>query len=56
MSHALTLTTFALGSLVLLATGGADGGAREPEPTATVTAPAADPAWTRGGRTRTGTS
>jgi hypothetical protein len=47
IARALTLTTFVLGSLVLVATGGA-GGAPEPDPTATVTVPAPAPDWMRG--------
>jgi hypothetical protein len=48
IARALTLTTFVLGSLVLITTGGTDGGAPAPAPTTTVTVPAATPDWMRG--------
>jgi hypothetical protein len=48
IARALTLTTFVLGSLVLVTTGGAGGGAPEHAPTATETVPAAAPDWMRG--------
>lgn len=48
IARALMLTTFVLGSLALITTNGAHGGAPEPDPAATVTVPAGAPAWTKG--------